>query len=111
MPTTQTNHAFIHQKLKRPGVTLQLLWEEYARGNDLPYRYTSFCVNYRAWAASLKRSMRQTHLAGERLFVDYAGQTYACDPPDGAPRFNGTLVKHVMWFRVALGFGYGCSRR
>ena len=39
------------------------------------YRYTSFCVKYRAWAQGLKRSMRQTHLAGERLFVDYDGQT------------------------------------
>ena len=71
----EPDHAFIHQELKRPGVTLQLLWEEYARGNDLAYRYTSFCVKYRAWALGLRRSMRQTHLAGERLFVDYAGQT------------------------------------
>ena len=69
----EPDHAFVHQELKRPGVTLQLLWEEYARGNDMAHRYTSFCVKYRAWAASLKRSMRQTHLAGERLFVDYAG--------------------------------------
>ena len=71
----EPDFAFIHQELKRPGVTLQLLWEEYASGNELAYRYTSFCVKYRLWAASLKRSMRQTHLAGERLFVDYAGQT------------------------------------
>jgi hypothetical protein len=67
--------AAVHQELKRPGVTLQLLWEEYARGNTLAYKYTSFCVKYRAWAMGLKRSMRQTHIAGEKLFVDYAGQT------------------------------------
>jgi len=73
----EPNQAFIHQELKRPGVTLQLLWEEYARGNELAYRYSAFCDKYRTWAASLKRSMRQTHLAGERLFVDYAGQTLA----------------------------------
>jgi transposase len=65
----------VHQELKRPGVTLQLLWEEYQRGCELAYKYTSFCIKYRAWAAALKRSMRQTHIAGERLFVDYAGQT------------------------------------
>src|SRR5467141_3321039 len=65
----------IHQELKRPGVTLQLLWEEYARGNRLAYKYTSFCIKYRAWVVSLARSMRQTHVAGEKLFVDYAGQT------------------------------------
>ena len=67
--------ALVHQELKRPGVTLQLLWEEYARGNALAYKYTSFCVKYRAFAQSLKRSMRQTHIAGEKLFVDYAGQS------------------------------------
>ena len=65
----------IHQELKRPGVTLMLLWEEYARDNALAYKYTSFCIKYRAFAQSLKRSMRQVHLAGEKLFVDYSGDT------------------------------------
>jgi hypothetical protein len=57
------DYARIHQELKRPGVTLQLLWEEYARDNALAYKYTSFCIKYRAWAQRLKRSMRQV-LAG-----------------------------------------------
>lgn len=73
--------ALVHLELKRPGVTLQLLWEEYARSlvgaGAQAYKYTSFCVKYRAWALGLKRSMRQTHIAGEKLFVDYAGQTVA----------------------------------
>lgn len=67
--------ALVHQELKRAGVTLQLLWEEYAKDNTLAYKYTSFCIKYREWAMGLKRSMRQTHIAGEKLFVDYAGQT------------------------------------
>jgi transposase len=67
--------ANVHQELKRAGVTLQLLWEEYAKDNDLAFKYTSFCVKYREWAMGLKRSMRQIHIAGEKLFVDYAGQT------------------------------------
>ena len=71
----EPDFALIHQELRRPGVTLQLLWEEYQRDNALAYKYTAFCVKYRAWAAGLKRSMRQTHIAGEKLFVDYAGQT------------------------------------
>ncbi len=75
----EPDYAWIHQELKRPGVTLQLLWEEYQRQHredgQSAYKYTSFCVKYRAWAAALKRSMRQIHVAGERLFVDYAGQT------------------------------------
>lgn len=68
--------AVVHQELKRPGVTLQLLWEEYQREHDgLAYKYTSFCIKYRQWSLALRRSMRQTHVAGDKLFVDYAGQT------------------------------------
>ncbi|PZP90380.1 MAG: hypothetical protein DI587_38830 [Variovorax paradoxus] len=66
----------LHQQLKRPGVTLQLLWEEYQLAHDgRAYKYSAFCEKYAAFARSLKRSMRQVHKAGERLFVDYAGQT------------------------------------
>ena len=63
----------VHQELKRANVTLMLLWEEYAMGNPLAYKYTSFCIKYRLFAQSLKRSMRQTHIAGEKLFGDYSG--------------------------------------
>jgi len=71
----EPDYALIHQELKRPGVTLQLLWEEYAQANALAYKYTSFCIKYRQWADGLKRSMRQIHVAGDKLFADYAGQT------------------------------------
>ena len=67
--------AVVHQELKRAGVTLMLLWEEYAQGNPLAYKYTSFCIKYREFAKTQLRSMRQVHLAGEKLFVDYAGST------------------------------------
>lgn len=73
---TAPDYAWVHQELKRKSVTLQLLWEEYCEQcAGRPYGYTSFCVHYRAWARTLKRSMRQLHRAGEKLFVDYAGQT------------------------------------
>jgi transposase len=74
----------IHQELRRKGMTLALLWEEYcAETADLfsadhpvkPWRYSQFCENYRRFAKSLKRSMRQTHRAGEKLFIDFAGPT------------------------------------
>ncbi len=65
----------VHQELKRPGVTLMLLWEEYASSNPLAYKYTSFCVKYAQFARAQLRSMRQIHIAGEKLFVDYAGST------------------------------------
>ena len=67
--------ALVPQELKRAGVTLMLLWEEYATGNPLAYKYTSFCIKYRAFALRQQRSMRQIHIAGEKLFVDYAGST------------------------------------
>jgi len=71
--------GLIHQELKRPGVTLMLLWEEYATGaggqGALAYKYTSCCIKYREFALRQQRSMRQIHIAGEKLFVDYAGST------------------------------------
>jgi hypothetical protein len=57
-------------------VTLFLLWEEYkARHPDDGYQYSSFCEQYRAFRRTVDPVMRQTHTAGEKLFVDYAGQT------------------------------------
>jgi transposase len=71
--------GLVHQELKRAGVTLMLLWEEYATGagdqGALAYKYTSFCIKYREFALRQQRSMRQIHIAGEKLFVDYAGST------------------------------------
>ena len=72
----QPDYGLIHQELKRKGVTLQLLWEEYSAAHPgNAYRYSQFCVLYRGFAASLKRSMRQAHRAGDKLFIDYSGQT------------------------------------
>ena len=65
--------GLVHQELKRAGVTLMLLWEEYATGNALAYQYTSFCIKYREFAKRQQLSMRQIHIGGEKLFVDYAG--------------------------------------
>ncbi len=66
----------IHQELKRKGVTLQLLWSEYAADHgEKAYRYSRYCDLYRDWSGRQKRSMRQIHLAGEKLFIDYCGPT------------------------------------
>jgi len=66
----------IHQELKRKGVTKQLLWEEYKQVHgDAGYQYSQYCGYYREWRSKQKRSMRQIHLAGEKLFVDYSGAT------------------------------------
>jgi len=67
--------SVVHQELRRPGVTLALLWDEYRAQHPLGFAYSWFCQHYRAWAGKLDLVMRQTHRAGEKLFVDYAGQT------------------------------------
>jgi len=67
------NWAEIHRELKRPGVTLQLLWQEYREQHPVGYAYSRFCDLHRAWEKRVSPTMRQTHIAGERLFVDYAG--------------------------------------
>jgi transposase len=71
----QPDWAAIHRELKRPGVTLQLLWEEHRAAHPNGYGRSRFCELYRDWAKRLSPTMRQTHVAGERMFVDYAGTT------------------------------------
>ena len=67
--------AWVHRELRRPNVTLALLWEEYRAGAPSGFGYSWFCDLYRIWAGRLKPTMRQTHVAGEKLFVDFAGRT------------------------------------
>jgi transposase len=71
----QPDWAAIHRELRRPGVTLQLLWEEHRAVHPEGYGYSRYCELYRAWEGRLSPTMRQLHVAGERMFVDYAGTT------------------------------------
>ncbi len=65
----------IHCELRRKGVTLQLVWEEYRAVHPNGYGRSRFCQLYRAWEGRLSPTMRQAHVSGEKLFVDYAGTT------------------------------------
>lgn len=66
----------VHKELQsRKNVTLNLLWQEYKEQNPDGYQYSWYCHNYRDWAARLDVVMRHEHRAGEKMFVDYAGQT------------------------------------
>ncbi len=67
--------ADIHRELARKSVTLMLLWDEYKAQYPEGYQYSHFADLYRAYAKKLDISMRQIHHAGEKLFVDYCGQT------------------------------------
>ena len=74
----QPDYAHVHQELKRKGVTLQLLWEEYEKAHGrAAYRYSQYCEHYHEYRGSLARSMRQVHRAGEKVFIDYSGDTVA----------------------------------
>jgi len=67
--------AEVHRELKRKHVTLQILWDEYIERHPDGYRYSRFCELYRGWASRLSVTMRQTYAGGDKLFVDYAGDT------------------------------------
>ena len=77
----------IHQELKRKSVTLSLLWQEYREDHPEGYGYSRFCDLYRAWRQRLDVSLRQDYVGGEKLFVDYAGETVSViDPKSGESR-------------------------
>jgi len=78
---------YLYHELRRKGVTLQLLWYEYKEANPEGYQYSQFCKLYRRWVKKIDVSLRQEHRAGEKLFVDYAGQTVPIvDPSTGEIR-------------------------
>jgi transposase len=81
-PTPPSRHvrplpdwAVVHRELGRKGVTLDLLWQEYKEIHPDGYLYSGFCDHYRQWVGKLSVTMRQTHAPGDKLFVDYAGNT------------------------------------
>ena len=100
--------ASVHRELRRKGVTLQLLWQEYCEANagQPTYQYTQFCQRYHDYAASLRRSMRQVHRAGEKLFIDYAGPTVPVVNPD-----TGELRPAQIFVAVlgASNYTYACA--
>jgi transposase len=67
--------SVVARELKRKHVTLQVLWEEYYAANPGGYRYSRWCDLFRRWEGRLSLVMRQSHAGGEKLFVDYAGDT------------------------------------
>ena len=80
---TEPDFIQVSQELKGKTVTKQLLWQEYRQQHpDEGYSYAQFCHRYRQWQGRQKRSMRQIHHAGEKLFVDYCGPTLPVVNPD-----------------------------
>jgi hypothetical protein len=73
--TPRPDFAYLHEELRRRGVTRLLLWEEYKAAHPDGWQYSVFCDQYRRWLATQELVLRQEHAPGEKLFVDYAGQT------------------------------------
>lgn len=93
----QPDFKVIHIELQKKGVTLQLLWEEYREVYPDGYGRSQFCDVYKTWKQTLDLSMRQSHKAGEKLFVDYSGQTVSVtDPKTGE-------MKQAQIFVAVLG--------
>lgn len=91
------NMEYLYQEMKKKGVTLQLLWYEYKQDNPDGYQYSQFCHLYRQWVNKLDVTLRQQHRAGEKLFLDYAGQTVPIiDPATGE-------IHEAQIFIAALG--------
>src|SRR6202047_3533665 len=90
--------AAVHRELKRKHVTLQILWDEYIERHPEGYRYSRFCELYRGWASRISVTMRQTHAGGDKLFVDYAGDTV----PVIVDRLSGK-VRPAQIFVAVLG--------
>lgn len=65
----------VHEELRRKGMTLQLLWREYRQDHPEGYSYSQYCELYSQWAGKLDPVLRQVHPPGEKMFVDWAGQT------------------------------------
>jgi transposase len=67
--------VYVEKELRRRSVTRLLLWEEYRAANPDGFGYTWFCTTFEAWKQRVRPSMRQTHVGGEKVFVDFAGDT------------------------------------
>ncbi|MFZ2392418.1 IS21 family transposase [Rhodoferax sp.] len=97
------DYGYLHQELRRKGMTLMLLWQEHSERHPgaSVHSYSQFCENYRRFAKTLKRSMRQVQRAGEKMFIDYCGPTVALTSGERAHIFVSALGASGYTFAYA----------
>lgn len=83
-------------ELKKKGVTLQLLWEEYKSDREIFYRYSRFCYHFQVWSENAKIAAHFEHNPGKEMFVDFAGQKWPIYKPDGAIDFEAEIFVSVL---------------
>ncbi|PJN95899.1 IS21 family transposase, partial [Amaricoccus sp. HAR-UPW-R2A-40] len=89
--------ATIDRELRRKGVTRALVWEEYRAAHPDGYSYAWFCERYDAWKGRVRPTMRQTHVGGEKVFIDFSGDGIeVVDPLTGE-------VREAKLFVAAMG--------
>ena len=99
----------VHQELKQKGVTKLLLWEEYRQAHPKDgYSYAQFCHRYTLWQGQQSRSMRQTHRAGEKVFVDYCGPTIPIVNPDTGECYTAQIFVAVLG---ASNYTFACASK
>jgi transposase len=96
---------YLHKELKKKGVTLQLLHEEYKRDNPDGYERTQFYHLYQEWAKKGDPVMRFTHKAGEKMFVDFSG-----DKPHYQDPATGTIIEAELFVSVVGASSYIYAR-
>lgn len=97
LPRGMPHWPTIHREIGKPGVTLELLWQEYRAQHPDGYGYSWFCRAYQEWAQRLPMTMRQTHMPGQKLFVDYSGKKLGIINPDTGE------IREAELFVAALG--------
>ncbi|WP_375542335.1 hypothetical protein [Paraburkholderia sp. CNPSo 3274] len=97
LPRGMPHWPTIHREIGKPGVTLDLLWQEYRAQHPDGYGYSWFCRAYQEWAQRLPVTMRQTHMPGQKLFVDYSGKKLGIINPDTGE------IREAELFVAALG--------
>ena len=104
--TTQTHKPhpdwnYVHNELKKKGMTRMLLWEEYKQAHPNGYGYSQFKKYYARYAKRLSPSMRQIHYAGDKLFVDFSGLTM-----EVVDQVTGEIKKVQIFVSVLGASGY-----
>jgi transposase len=88
--------AEVERELRRRGVTRALLWQEHRARHPDGFGYSWFCEAYDEWKCRLSPTMRQSHVAGEKVFVDFAGDTIGLTDPGTGTVWQARLFVATM---------------